>query len=122
MKRIVLANAFSLGMLDTSRDYVISVKPLTNEEQLSALRTMLKHKGFESAIGHESTAQFLTKKLGIEIPANRVPVKLTKGDLLVVFQLLQRLPEGKVLTEEEIAQIPMNVFLVEIVDEKEAVK
>ena len=39
-------------------------------------------------------------------------VKMKEGDMAIVFQLLQRLPEGKVLTEEEIKQLPSAWFMV----------
>ena len=106
---IYIANAFSLGMLDG--DATLSVKEVTDHP---ALPTMLKERGFVSALGHEATAKVVSKKLGLEVPANRVAIKLKEGDLLIVFQLLQRLPEGKVLTEEEIESLPMKVYMVEV--------
>ena len=58
-------------------------------------------KGFTSAVGHEGTASFLSKLLNIPVPTNRVAITAKPGDILVHFALRVRLPEGKVLTEEE---------------------
>ena len=43
--------------------------------------------------------------LGVEIHARRVFITLEPSMILIVFQLLERLPEGKILTLEEIKQI-----------------
>jgi hypothetical protein len=72
-------------------------------------KNLLKQ-GFISAVGHESTAKFMSHILGMEIPVNRTAVWLKAGDRAVGFVLKTRLPEGKVLTEEELKQIPF--FLV----------
>ncbi len=103
--KVVLANAFSLSML--AEDTTIKVRQVSVEE----VKELIKN-GFESAIGHESTAQFVSKLLGTEVPAERKMVKLDKDTTLIVFQLMKRLEEGKVLTEEEIREIPFKVFAV----------
>ena len=103
-----LANAFSLSMLPP-KNVVISVEEINVEKAREALLS-----GFESAIGHEATAQFLTYLLGFPVPIKRVPIQLNSGDALIVFQLLSRLPEGKILTVEEMRQIPYKFFAVKV--------
>ena len=61
--------------------------------------------GFTSAIGHEATAAMLSQLLGMQVPVNRISIKVEYGDDIIVFQLLQRLPEGKILTVEELQQL-----------------
>jgi hypothetical protein len=61
--------------------------------------------GFISAVGHPSTAQLLTELLGTEVPVNRIAVQLKSGDIGVHFVLRERLPEGKVLSKEELAKL-----------------
>ena len=78
-------------------------------------RELLKD-GFISAVGHQGTAELLSKLLGIEIPHNRVMVKMKTGDKAVVFRVLQRLPEGTVLNEEEIKKVPFELGLLEKVE------
>ena len=107
MKKVIIANAFSLSML-TQSETLIKVSELS-EEQVRQLTN-----DFESAIGHESTANFLSKKLSVEIKANRKQIKLDDDTLLIVAQLMQRLPEGKVLSEEEISKIPVKFYAVEV--------
>ena len=73
--------------------------------------------GFVSAIGHEATAQLLSRLLDVTIPANRVMVTMKPGDKALVFQLLVRLPEGKVLSEEELRAVPFRLGLLEMTGE-----
>jgi len=63
-------------------------------------------KGFTSAIGHPATAEFLSAILAIDVPVNRIRAQLTVGEQAVVVRLLTRLPAGKVLSVEEMKQIP----------------
>jgi hypothetical protein len=65
--------------------------------------------GFTSAIGHEVSAAFLSAVLGIEIPANRVAVAMAPGDQALVLRLRDRLPEGQLLTTEEMAVVPFEL-------------
>jgi hypothetical protein len=61
--------------------------------------------GFESAVGHQSTAEILSNLLGIEVPTDRKAIKLQSGDILIVFQLGIRLAEGQVLSKEEVLDL-----------------
>jgi hypothetical protein len=72
---------------------------------LDEARKLLNDGGFISAVGHPGTAQLLTELLGIEVPVNRVAVQLKSGDIGIHFVLTQRLPEGKVLSKEELAKL-----------------
>jgi len=121
MEKIYLLNAFSLGMLAPSAftpgrgvfgggAATILVEPISTEQAKRLLAD-----GFISAIGHESTAAFLSQLLGIPVPFNRVAVQLGRGDSAVVFQLLSRLPEGKTLSKEELAEIRYQFYYVSII-------
>ena len=76
-------------------------------------RELLKG-GFVSAVGHEASAHLLSKILGIEIPYNRVAIRMQKGDVAVVLWLLQRLPEGKILSDEEISKIQYELGILKM--------
>lgn len=77
-------------------------EPVTLDEVIADLA----YGNFVSAIGHESTASFLSLLTGIEIPVNRIMVDMAKGDIAIVLKLKTRLEEGKVLTMEELKDIP----------------
>jgi hypothetical protein len=104
---LYLANAFSLSMISKD-DVVVRIKEIDVEEAKKLIKTK-----FISAVGHAATASILSELLKTEIPMNRVSIKLEESDSLIVFQLLTRLEEGRVLTAEEIATLPFKFFLVE---------
>ena len=68
-------------------------------------RNILSGGNFVSAIGHEGTAKVLSQLLGIKIPTNRVSIFMKPGDVAVHFFLKTRLPEGKILSEQELKQL-----------------
>lgn len=65
--------------------------------------------GFESAIGHPAAAQLLAHRLQILVPVARRSVTLQIGDAALVLRLLERLPEGQVLTFEEMTALPIEL-------------
>jgi hypothetical protein len=69
------------------------------------VRRLLQNNQFVSAVGHQATAVLLTQLLGVLVPMNRITVKAQPGDILVHFVLKERLPEGKVLSYEELRQL-----------------
>ena len=58
-----------------------------------------------SAIGHQSTADILTTLLGTTIPMNRIMFEQQEGQKALIFKLLSRPEEGKILTQQEIEEI-----------------
>lgn len=78
-----ISNAFSLQMLDTSKELNVKVTPISGEE-FDGVKTLAM-----SAVGHPDTAAVLG------VPFNRMSLKLEQGDELFVAQLVGgRLPEG----------------------------
>ena len=61
--------------------------------------------GFESAIGHEASAQIISELLGIDCPVNRINYVQQPQHIALVFKLKGRPPEGKILSREEIEKI-----------------
>lgn len=86
-KNVFLANAFSIQMLNTNAQ-VTNVR-FEKVDALPDVSTMT------SAVGHPDTAAVLG------VACNRVNVKLDKGDILYVAQLVGgRLPEGSTTLPE----------------------
>ncbi len=46
-----------------------------------------------SYIGYPETADFLTKLTGVEIPVNRKPASVERGDLMLICKLDYRVPD-----------------------------
>jgi hypothetical protein len=63
------------------------------------------HSTWESAIGHQSTADMLTELLGIECPVNRIQYRQGLDQAALVFKLKGRPEEGKILNRKEIEKI-----------------
>lgn len=109
--RFVVVNAFSLNMLDPDRgEEVVHVIPVSED----VVRRILELHNFESAVGHTATAKFLSRKFGVDIETNRMQVKLDEDTVLVVMQVMKRLQEGVVLSDEEMEKVPVRFFLVSV--------
>lgn len=112
---VYLTNTFSLAMLVNDKAF-IKVEPIS----IDRLKETLENGAVKSAISHRSTAQVLSELLGKEVEMNRINLSLRPGDILFVFQILQRPKEGQVFTEEELRQIieqkKYKILIVEIHD------
>lgn len=69
--------------------------------------------GYESAIGHNSAAAFLSELLEMDIPMRRTFVHMEPGDAALVLRLRSRLAEGRVLTQEQMAEIEYELGWIE---------
>lgn len=102
--------------------YVLNVPVLTNYGTFRFRKVSVEEAkkelvgGFISAVGHEGTAKVLSELLGISIPYNRIEIKMKPGDRAVVFRLLKRLPEGTVLSKEELLQLPFELGVLECLE------
>lgn len=76
--------------------------------------------GYQSAIGHESTAEIISTLLGVEVKMNRIQYQQQQGDKALVFKLKARAPEGKILTAMEIEEIGYEWGVLERTDNTEA--
>jgi len=97
---IYLCNSFTLSMLSPSLlegGVLVKASPIS----LGEVKALLQE-GFVSAVGHESTARVLSSLLGTDVPFNRVQISVEEGDVIISFQFLVRLPEGKVLGDDEV--------------------
>lgn len=61
--------------------------------------------GFQSAIGHQSTAEILSELLGVEVPVNRIEYRQQSGESAIIFKLNGRPPEGVILSKEDLERI-----------------
>lgn len=75
-----------------------------SKKDVKDAKTILS-RGFISAVGHKGTADMLSSLLEMEIPTNRISIKMEIGDVAVVFKLKERLPEGVVLSKEELEKL-----------------
>ena len=87
---------------DTHPQVTVKLKRVSLEEARQLVERALTGGELVSAIGHQGTAQVLSQLFGIEIPFNRITVYFQPGDEGLHFFLKTRLPEGKVLTAEEL--------------------
>jgi hypothetical protein len=72
---------------------------------------LIARDGYESAIGHQATADILSILLETPIAVNRVAAKQLPRQMAIVFKLRGRLEEGKILTSvEELEAIGYDLF------------
>lgn len=57
---------------------------------------------FNSAIGHQATAEILTELLGVPVAVNRQAFAQQMGDCAIVFKVHGRIPEGAILSRAEL--------------------
>lgn len=98
MKRVILMNA---AVATTPGVYELT--PATADEVLELLTS--DDTEVCSYIGHQATAAVMETLLGVPIPVNRGMYRHEVGDEVVVFRLLQRMPEGTILNAEEIEAV-----------------
>lgn len=82
-------------------DGVFKLSSITKEDA----RKWVSEGEFISAIGHPGTAEVISALLGTKIAPNRIMVQFEPGDEALVFKLDCRLPEGKVLSAEELKNL-----------------
>ena len=58
--------------------------------------------GWQSAVGHQSTAAVLSELLGRNIEMNRIEYRQKVGDTALIFKMKGRPKEGSIMTREEI--------------------
>jgi hypothetical protein len=78
---------------------------LTKEKFIKRFYENMQYYEIVSAVGHEATAKFLSKILDFPIPVNRINVEFRDGDMALVVRIKTRLPEGAVLSEEDLEKI-----------------
>lgn len=60
--------------------------------------------GYQSAIGHPTTARWLSQQLGLPVPCERSSITMQPGDAALVLRFTQRLPPGTELDDNALAQ------------------
>lgn len=85
---------------------------ITTEEA----QKLLSNGNFISAVGHQATAEVMSSLLGVKIPTQRIQVKMQPKDKAIIFRLLTRLEEGKVLSREELEALPFEIGLLDFLE------
>jgi hypothetical protein len=111
--KLYISNAFSPSMLplEVGQSATVKITKITSE---TAAHYFGQAAEFISAVGHEGTAQLLSAQLHRDVPVNRISITLSPSDKLVIAIPNQRLPEGKVLSYEELCAIPVAYYLIEV--------
>lgn len=105
--KVVVANAFSASML--GKKGKVCYQEIDQDE---AAEMLLSADEVRSTIGHEGTAHVFSQLLRADLPARREFYKLVEQDTLLVGSINIRLPEGKVLSADELAELPVRWLLI----------
>lgn len=111
-----LLTSFSLQMLEGLAG-TVRFSPMDEASARELLR-----RGFQSAVGHEDTADILSARFGFPVALNRVRVTLRPRDAALVAQLaISRTPqENAVITREQVEQAKTTFVLVRVLDMEES--
>lgn len=89
MKTLVLTNAFSINMLNSTATLTFS------KVSVDFVKEALQKREWMSAVGHLDTAKVFSDVVGTEVPTNRISIEFNSGvDLLVGQYKGPRLEEG----------------------------
>jgi hypothetical protein len=83
---------------------------------IAEVKAVLSEEEFTSAVGHQGTADLLSKLLSISVPMNRIAIRMEPADLAIVFRLKTHLPEGRVLSEAELSQLDYEFGILERIE------
>jgi len=108
---LYILNSLIIPIHDSLSKAVILMQKITKEQAAN----VIQNTPFVSAVGHESTAQLLTSLLGVTIPMNRIAISLKDGDMAIHFVLKERLPEGKVLTLDELQKLQYQFYFSHVI-------
>lgn len=106
--KIVLMNCSII-----TNDGYFELNTISQEE---AEKLCLNADSIVSAIGHESTAQIMSKLLPVEVCVNRIKYQQQPGEVALVFQLNGRPPEGKILSQKEIEEMGYKWKIMQMYD------
>jgi hypothetical protein len=108
-RRVAALNA----LVPPQRKMILIVEP-ADPEKVKQLLDLAADEGIpiESYIGHPATAEFLSKLLEREIPANRAMYTPEPGDVAIVARLKKRLQPGEDVTEPEKLKELLEFYIV----------
>lgn len=105
---LYVLNAFPNSLYPTTPGEAITSTCLSEKEARAFLSTI----DWTSALGHLSTAELLSARLGVNVPVNRIQVPSGAEYIVYLFVSPRRLAEGERWTEEDILQFDINYILV----------
>lgn len=72
--------------------------------------------GYNSAIGHQATADIASELLEVPVAVNRATYAQQVGEVALIFKLKTRVGEGRILNREEIDAIGYEFGLLTRID------
>ncbi len=104
---IYLGNAFSLQMLG-NKNCKIRVRRLNPEN----VKKILERNNWISIVGHTETAKFLSSILDVDIPYNRMAIKLHPRDTLIVAQYIGGRANGEIVLDPSLFEFYLVKVLI----------
>jgi len=98
MGRVYLLSSMIIPLSFEYESATLTIREVSVEEARRILEG-----GFTSAVGHEPTARFLSRILGLKVEPNRETVYIHEGDVVIAVQFRERIQKIE-LTEEEIGE------------------
>jgi len=106
MKTNQIVGILNTSIITADGNYTLTTITTIQAQELAQNNQIL------SAVGHEATAQVLTTILGVDIPVNRILFAQEVGQQAIVLKINGRIPEGKILSLEDIEEIGYTLKLM----------
>jgi len=109
---MTILSSFSFSMIE---EYPCEIR--AEEISLNEIKEKIKKGEIDFKIGHPSFAEVLSQMLDFKIEAIREKIKLKKGDTAIIAQIFgsTRLPEGKILTSNEIKKLEIKFIKISLI-------
>ncbi len=102
INKTYLANGFSPSMLNLSTPMNIRFSRVNIEEFCSEINEAIRGNSLINAIGHKATVSLVNSLCGTNLTENRISITINSAEEVLIVTVSERLPEGKILSEEEI--------------------
>lgn len=107
---MILLSSFSFSMVEK---FPVNIK--AEEISLGEVKALAEKGELDFKIGHPSYATILSEMLAVNIESIREKITLKKGENAIVAQIItDRLPEGKILNEEELKKLQIKFIEIQI--------
>jgi len=111
-KLLLLNTTIAIPKNPTSKIIIHKIDNARAKGLINYYKNFFSENNIISAIGHSGTAEVLTLILNIQVATNRIQASCEPNDITLCFKLKERLPEGIVLSKEELEKLDYDFWVM----------